>query len=156
MLGGSDSLYRLGSDEFILLMERVESEPALYLTANRILAALKKPFTLEFRTIYVNASIGISRFPGDGDNPLELIRSADMAMHRAKEANDTQVQFFAHALQEAASERLALRNGLRQALDFAMRAAALTCSRRWSSISRSTRLSPSSTRPAFNIRLSEP
>lgn len=116
VLGGSDSLYRLGSDEFILLMERVESEPALYLTANRILAALKKPFTLEFRTIYVNASIGISRFPGDGDTPLELIRSADMAMHRAKNEGRNRYQLFTREMHEQLYERFRTENGIRSGL----------------------------------------
>ncbi|WP_297957263.1 EAL domain-containing protein [uncultured Desulfobulbus sp.] len=116
VLGRGDSLYRLGSDEFILLMERVESEPALYLTANRILAALKKPFTLEFRTIYVNASIGISRFPGDGDNPLELIRSADMAMHRAKTEGRNRYQLFTREMHEQLYERFRTENGIRSGL----------------------------------------
>jgi diguanylate cyclase (GGDEF)-like protein/PAS domain S-box-containing protein len=116
VLSGNDMLCRIGGDEFILLMENVDNESLIYLTAGRIQAVLKKTFLLDFKKIFINASIGISVFPGDGDSPLDLIRSADMAMHRAKrEGKNRQVQF-TKGMHEELYEKLRTENGIRYGL----------------------------------------
>ena len=111
-----DSLYRLSSDEFILLMEKVENESVIYLMANRIQAILKKHFLLDFKKIYVNASVGISIYPGDGENALELIRSADMAMHRAKSEGKNRYLLFTKGMHEELYEKFRIENGIRNGL----------------------------------------
>ena len=116
VLGKNDSLYRLSSDEFILLMEQISNESVIYLMANRIQAVLKKQFMIDFKKIYVNASIGISLYPGDGDNGLELIRSADMAMHRAKREGKNRYQLFTKGMHEELYEKFRIENGIRYGL----------------------------------------
>jgi predicted signal transduction protein with EAL and GGDEF domain len=73
--------------------------------------------------------------PNASRDPPELLREAETAMHLAKQAGDSRVRFFAHALQEAASARLGLRNDLRRALqtprDAAQQQLLLHYQRRW-------------------------
>jgi diguanylate cyclase (GGDEF)-like protein/PAS domain S-box-containing protein len=113
ILGGNDTLCRLGSDEFVLLMENIDNDSVIYLMANRIQAVLKKPFLLEFKKIYVNASIGISLYPGDGDTAMEMIRSADMAMHKAKREGKNRYVLFTKGMHEELYEKFRTENGIR-------------------------------------------
>ncbi len=116
VLGKNDSLYRLSSDEFILLMEEISNESVIYLMANRIQAVLKNHFMLDFKKIFINTSVGISMYPGDGDNGLELIRSADMALHRAKDAGKNRYLLFTKGMHEELYEKFRTENGIRYGL----------------------------------------
>lgn len=116
VLGEGDMLCRIGGDEFILLMDRLDNESLLYLTANRIQAVLKKPFLLDFKRIYINVSIGIAVYPGDGDNPLDLIRCADMAMHKAKREGKNRHVLFTKGMHEELYEKFRTENGIRYGL----------------------------------------
>jgi len=113
LLSGHDTLCRIGSDEFVLLMENIDNESIVYLMANRIQAVLKKPFLLEFKKIYVNASIGISLYPGDGETAMEMIRSADMAMHRAKDEGKNKYVLFTKGMHEELYAKFRTENGIR-------------------------------------------
>jgi diguanylate cyclase (GGDEF)-like protein/PAS domain S-box-containing protein len=113
LLGENGTLCRLGSDEFILLLENVDHDALVYLTANRILGLLKKPFLLDFKKIYINASIGISMYPGDGETSMELIRSADMAMHRAKREGKNRYALFTREMHAELYQKLRTENGIR-------------------------------------------
>ena len=116
LLGGTDTLCRLGSDEFVLVMEDIENDSAIYLMANRIQAVLKKPFLLEFKKIYVNTSIGISTYPGDGESAMEMIRSADMAMHKAKREGKNKYILFTKSMHDELYEKFRIENGIRYGL----------------------------------------
>ena len=116
LLGGNETLSRIGSDEFVLLMENIENNSEIYLMANRIQAALKKPFVLEFKKIYVNTSIGISAFPGDGETAMEMIRSADMAMHKAKREGKNRYALFTKSMHDKLYEKFRTENGIRYGL----------------------------------------
>ncbi len=116
VLGDNETLCRLGSDEFILLMENIENESVIYLMANRIQAVLKKHFLLDFKKIYVNASIGIANYPGDGDSGLDLIRGADMAMHKAKHDGKNRFFLFNKGMHEELYQKFRTENGIRYGL----------------------------------------
>jgi diguanylate cyclase (GGDEF)-like protein/PAS domain S-box-containing protein len=116
VLTEDDMLCRIGGDEFILLMDHLDNESLIYLTAGRLQAVLKKPFLLDFKKIYVNASIGISIYPGDGENPLDLIRSADMAMHKAKREGKNRHVLFSKGMHEELYEKFRTENGIRYGL----------------------------------------
>ena len=116
ILGGNDTLCRIGSDEFVLLMENIDNDSAIYLMANRIQAVLKKPFMLEFKKIYVNTSIGISVYPGDGESAMEMVRSADMAMHKAKREGKNRYILFTKSMHEELYEKFRTENGIRYGL----------------------------------------
>jgi len=116
LLGGNDTLSRIGSDEFVLLMENIENDSEIYLMANRIQATLKKPFVLEFKKIYVTTSIGIASFPGDGETALEMIRCADMAMHKAKREGKNKYILFTKSMHDELYEKFRTENGIRYGL----------------------------------------
>lgn len=80
----SDSVARLGGDEFGILLENVASEEKVLEVAERVLAVVGKPVTLDGATVDVGCSIGAAIYPQHGDNPTELLKNADIAMYVAK------------------------------------------------------------------------
>lgn len=112
VLGETDTLYRPGGDEFILLMEHIENTSIVYLMAQRLLVVLKKPFLLDGKRIYVNASIGISMYPGDGESGPDLIRSADMALQKAKRDGKNRYFLFTKGMHEALYQKFHIEHGI--------------------------------------------
>ena len=115
-------LARVDGDTFALLLcdlqgdlNQASAEAAR--TIERLLAAIAEPLELQGQVLHLSAGAGVVMIPNDSRDAPELLREAETAMHRAKDAGDSRVYFFAHALQEAASERLALRSDLRRALE---------------------------------------
>jgi len=80
----SDSVARLGGDEFTVIIEDLTSENDINVVASKLLHAFDLPFPVDGELFAVNASIGISVFPVDGDNVQTLLQKADIAMYRAK------------------------------------------------------------------------
>ncbi|HEV8357879.1 MAG TPA: EAL domain-containing protein [Gemmatimonadales bacterium] len=115
LVHGDDTLARLGGDDFVLLqaIKTVEDAAAL---AQRILGVLARPFTVEGKPLNVAASIGISIYPNDGRDFVELLKNADAALYHAKESGKGTWRLFAPALNARAAERLRLENELRSAL----------------------------------------
>ncbi|MBY6241411.1 EAL domain-containing protein [Methylosinus sp. Sm6] len=111
-----DTVARLGGDEFIVLLENVRSRRAIEATARRILAAFHKPFMVHGHRLDVRTSIGVSCYPGDGDDATTLIKNADLAMYRAKESGRDDFRFYEAHLTTHAGERLFLESELRNAL----------------------------------------
>lgn len=115
-------LARVDGDTFALLLcdlqgdlNQASAEAAR--TIERLLAAIAEPLEVQGQVLHLSAGAGVVMIPNDSRDAPELLREAETAMHRAKDAGDSRVYFFAHALQEAASERLALRSDLRRALE---------------------------------------
>lgn len=81
-----DSAARLGGDEFAVLLPGLESEETALEVAQRISAAIREPFPIEGREVFVTVSIGVAVSPGDGTDFATLLRSADVAMYDAKDA----------------------------------------------------------------------
>jgi diguanylate cyclase (GGDEF)-like protein/PAS domain S-box-containing protein len=111
----SDTLARLGGDDFVLVQSIKNVEEAAGL-AQRILGVLARPFTIEGRTLNVGVSIGISVYPNDGRDLPELLKHADAAMYHAKDSGRGTFRFFSPALHARSVERLRLENELRSAL----------------------------------------
>jgi diguanylate cyclase (GGDEF)-like protein/PAS domain S-box-containing protein len=114
-LHGDDTLARLGGDDFVLVQSIKSVEDAAAL-AQRILGVLARPFTVDGKQLNVAASIGISIYPSDGRDFVELLKNADAALYHAKESGKGTWRFFAPALNARAAERLRLENELRAAL----------------------------------------
>jgi diguanylate cyclase (GGDEF)-like protein/PAS domain S-box-containing protein len=112
-----DTVARFGGDEFVILMEDVGQVDDAADIAERVVAALAKPFRLEGRELSVGASIGISIYPDDSGDAGALLRNADMAMYRAKELGRNNYQFFTSQMNEQVSARMELEQGLRHALN---------------------------------------
>jgi diguanylate cyclase (GGDEF)-like protein len=111
-----DTLARLGGDEFTLLLPGIHNAAEAARIAEKLLDGVRQPFQLQGRELYVTTSIGISLYPEDGVDAESLIRSADIAMYRAKEQGRDRFQLYAPAMNAQAVERMGLEHGLRKAL----------------------------------------
>lgn len=112
-----DVLARIGGDEFAIIMdlhENVESEATL---SGRIIQSLSTPFNIEGENIIIGASIGIAKAPLNGTRPDQILRNADLALYRAKEAGKGIFQFFKTEMDSRAREQRTLEFELREALD---------------------------------------
>jgi diguanylate cyclase (GGDEF)-like protein/PAS domain S-box-containing protein len=113
----SDTISRLGGDEFTILLMDTSSQEVIAGVARKILQSLAHPFRVGGHELFVTASIGISTFPGDGDEVETLLKSADSAMYRAKELGRNQAQMFMASMNERYGRRLALEQSLHHALE---------------------------------------
>ena len=90
----SDTIARLGGDEFVVLLAGQRSAEDSVVVAEKILGALADPIAAGGRKFEIGASIGMSIFPRDGGSPEQLLRHADAAMYRVKEAGKNRYQFY--------------------------------------------------------------
>ena len=90
----SDTVGRLGGDEFVVLIEELPHSGHITVVAQKILAAVAKPFILQEQEFHITASIGISTYPDDGEDMQGLLKNADIAMYRAKERGKNNYQFY--------------------------------------------------------------
>jgi diguanylate cyclase (GGDEF)-like protein/PAS domain S-box-containing protein len=111
-----DTVARWGGDEFVVVLGDVTHEDAVANFAQKLLETLSQPLTIGEHELYPAGSIGISLYPKDGDDPNALLKNADTAMYRAKEAGRNNFQFYAHEMNARALDRLKLDGGLRRAL----------------------------------------
>lgn len=112
----SDLISRLGGDEFAVLIEDSESIDDIHDIATRIGAALRKPFHLVGKDVFVSASIGIAR-TSRGETSDELVRNADVAMYVAKTRGKGTYVLFEPEMHSAAMERLVVEADLRVAIE---------------------------------------
>ena len=116
-LRASDVVARLGGDEFVVMIPELGSPAQAEAAARKVLAALVKPLALAGRELSVSASVGIGVYPQDGDDEHTLMKCADSAMYRAKEAGKNTFKFYGGESERRALERLAMEAGLRRALE---------------------------------------
>lgn len=112
-----DTVARFGGDEFTILCQRIENAEDAAKIAQKLLLAVKKPFSIGDHELYVSVSIGISFYPADGADAESLVKNADTAMYRAKDHGRDNYQIYAPAMNARALERLARENLLRRALE---------------------------------------
>lgn len=112
-----DTVARQGGDEFILLLTGVNRADDAVAAAGKIFDAFAAPFQVEGRELFVNASIGITLFPDDGEDMPTLLRNADTAMYRAKEEHGNAFRFYSREMSDRALERAELESALRRALE---------------------------------------
>ncbi|HXM78361.1 MAG TPA: EAL domain-containing protein [Thermoanaerobaculia bacterium] len=119
-LGGcvreGDTIARLGGDEFTVLVPGLPDDEDAAKIAHKILEAIRLPFFIDRRELFVTTSIGVAIYPTDGNDAETLIRNADTAMYRAKEQGRDNSQLYTAAMNSKALERLSLENRLRQAI----------------------------------------
>jgi diguanylate cyclase (GGDEF)-like protein/PAS domain S-box-containing protein len=114
-----DTIGRLGGDEFalILTMTREQTEDEAVSVANDVREALRAPFDLNGKKAVLTASIGIAMYPDDATDPGTLVKYADVAMVRAKEAGRDGYRFFTAGMNVQVLARLELELALRGAID---------------------------------------
>ena len=111
-----DTVARLGGDEFTVLVAGLATDEDTIKIAHKILEAIRLPFRIDDRDLYVTTSIGIALYPADGLDAETLVRNADTAMYRAKDQGRDHCQLYTPAMNSRALERLSLESRLRQAL----------------------------------------
>jgi len=113
----SDTVSRLGGDEFLLLLPSIERADDAALSAQKMLAALDPPHHIDGNDVHVRVSIGISMYPDDGQDAQTLIKCADTAMYYAKKNGRNSFKFFEPNMNTLAVQRQSIESSLRQALD---------------------------------------
>lgn len=95
----SDLVARLGGDEFAVVLEdSVDGEETIIPVAEKIIKSFDTPFYVDGHELQVGVSVGIACTPLDGENTLELMKIADIALYRVKAQNKGKYQFFSHPL----------------------------------------------------------
>jgi diguanylate cyclase (GGDEF)-like protein/PAS domain S-box-containing protein len=113
----SDTVSRQGGDEFVILLPELTRGLDAGIRAEKILAALSAPYSIDSHSVHVTASIGVVIFPDDGKDGETLLKNADFAMYHAKECGRGNYQFFREDMNVRALERQAIEDGLRQAIE---------------------------------------
>jgi diguanylate cyclase (GGDEF)-like protein/PAS domain S-box-containing protein len=112
-----DTVSRFSGDKFVILLEDIGRIEAVNQIARKILNRLSKAFNIKNQELYISASIGISIYPNDGEDPDTLINNAEVAMYRAKEKGKNNFQMYAPVMNSTAFQRLVMENSLRKAVD---------------------------------------
>ena len=112
---GGDTVARVGGDEFLVLLSG-NDETEAEAVARKILERLSEPLTIDRDELYLTPSIGVALFPGDGENAETLIRHADGAMYRVKEAGGHDLELSSRGGKRNVG-RLSLEEQLREALE---------------------------------------
>ncbi|WP_242538924.1 bifunctional diguanylate cyclase/phosphodiesterase [Trinickia acidisoli] len=117
-LSEADMIARLGGDEFVVLVKQQSDGVALVIeTIDAIQAALAQPFPIGGSQLQVSASIGVSSFPGDGDDAQTLLKHADMAMYGAKQRGKNTYQMYMRQMSMSLHRRVEMETQLRHAVE---------------------------------------
>ncbi len=112
----TDMLARLSGDEFLLLLNPLEEASDLAARLDDLSRLVKAPYYIDGYEIFSSASVGISRYPSDGESYNALVSSADRAMYRGKKGKKGTVQFFDASIEHSAAEHSRIEQRLRLAI----------------------------------------
>jgi diguanylate cyclase (GGDEF)-like protein/PAS domain S-box-containing protein len=90
-LRDSDTVARIGGDEFVVLLRGSSAIPETLAVAEKIRKGLERPFLIDGHVLQISCSIGVARFPEHGQDDITLAKNADLAMYRAKELGRNQI-----------------------------------------------------------------
>jgi predicted signal transduction protein with EAL and GGDEF domain len=113
----SDTVARMGGDEFIILLPDLAREEDAATVAENILQQLAKPYDVEGNRLQLTASIGVTLSDGSIADPVQLIQQADLAMYRAKQGGRNDYQWYTENLNQNLFDRLKLRADLQRAIE---------------------------------------
>ena len=111
-----DTLSRLGGDEFTIILKALKNMQSIAIVAKKIIDVMKEPIEINNQNLYVTASIGVSVYPQDATTAPNLIKYADVAMYKAKDAGRDNFQFYSADMTQQAFERVVLESSLRLAI----------------------------------------
>lgn len=113
----SDSVARIGGDEFTVLLENAESPADIVRIAEKTVKALTQPHYIDNHEITTGCSIGIAVYPSAGKDADSLLRNADMAMYRAKQDQNSCFRFFTEAMNVEARRQFLMEADLQRAVE---------------------------------------
>lgn len=111
-----DTVARLGGDEFMLILQDILTESNAVETSRRILTEFAKPININGNEFFINASLGITIYPDDGEDVLTMVKNADLAMYRVKETGKNGYQLFTKNMNEKVQTRVSMERDLRKAV----------------------------------------
>ncbi|WP_338474279.1 EAL domain-containing protein [Pseudomonas sp. MS646] len=112
----SDSVFRYGSDEFVVVLGDIADPQQTKGVAEKLLAAVSTPQPIDGHDLTVTASLGVSVYPTDGFDAVALIKKAETAMRNVKEAGPNDYRFFTEDMNRRARQQQTIESGLRLAL----------------------------------------
>ena len=104
----SDSVCRLGGDEFVILLEDIRHVEDIKVVSQKIISELGEPTDMQGHLLHISTSIGVARFPQDGEDAIGLLKHADIAMYEAKNQGPGQVCFFNQEMLKKSVNRLTI------------------------------------------------
>ena len=113
----ADTVSRQGGDEFVILLQDVQSREDAEVVAKKIIESVSAVHSIGEHQLYVTASVGVSLYPEHGLNPETLMKNADTAMYHAKASGRQCFQFFTSEMNVRAVDRQSIEEDLRQALE---------------------------------------
>ena len=116
ILRETDTLSRIGGDEFIFLLEDIKNRENLAAIVTKILDSFKTAFNIHGQTFFLTASIGVSLYPSHGDNTETLLKNADTAMYKSKHIGKNTFSFYDPTMSKKALEMVAIENELKSAI----------------------------------------
>ena len=112
-----DVVARVGGDEFARFVPRVNGPQDAAEVAHQMREALASPFEVDGHELFITASVGISLYPGDGQDPQTLLKNATAALYRARQQGNDGYQFYTADMNDKALRRLTIENRLRRAVE---------------------------------------
>lgn len=112
----SDTIARIGGDEFVILLEDIVSPENCKTVAEKIINLLSNTFDISSQPVHISTSVGISLYPNDGTQWQVLLKNADISMYHAKANGTGNFSFFNQKMNSRLHQRLQLENNLRKAI----------------------------------------
>jgi diguanylate cyclase (GGDEF)-like protein/PAS domain S-box-containing protein len=113
----TDTVARIGGDEFIILLTNVKDRSDVSVLSDKILKSMTLPFNLRDHELFVTTSLGICMYPDDEQDTDEMMKKADIAMYHAKSMGRNNAQFYSDDMDQNASRRFVISNSLRRGLE---------------------------------------
>ncbi|KAI2681156.1 GGDEF and EAL domain-containing protein [Pseudomonas sp. TNT3] len=113
----SDSVFRYGSDEFVVILADIRHPQQTKGIAEKLLKAIRAPQHIAGHDLSVTASVGISIYPDDGFDAISLIKKAETAMRNVKESGPNDFRFFIDEMNQRARDQQSIETGIRLALE---------------------------------------
>lgn len=112
----SDIVARNGGDEFVIIIEDMNDVREAFIVAEKVIKCISKLFEIGGHNVHIGTSVGISIYPLDGEDALDLLKMSDTAMYCAKEIGSNNFEFYSSEMSNRIKSRLELENELRDAV----------------------------------------
>ncbi|MFT3928924.1 MAG: EAL domain-containing protein [Spongiibacteraceae bacterium] len=113
----SDTVARMGGDEFVMVLSDVETLEQIKIVAEKIVSDVAEPIHIGHHHLQVTPSVGVSVFPDDGNDATALLKNADTAMYAAKNKGRCNMQIFSLSMANSISARMEIEQALRHVLE---------------------------------------